>query len=65
MAAAAARHGGAVYNAGGLACRAVFWSATLFFSRAIRIELVRQAHLNDSSTLERLEALMPKVFGIT
>jgi hypothetical protein len=36
------------------------------FSRAIRIELARwQAHLNDGTTLERLDALMPKVFGIT
>ena len=34
-------------------------------SRAIRIELARQAHLDDGVGIERLEALMPKTFGIT
>jgi hypothetical protein len=37
----------------------------MFFSHAIRIERARQMHLNDGTTFERLEELMPKVFGIT
>jgi hypothetical protein len=36
-------------------------------SHAIRIEelMARQMHLNDGTTVERLEALMPKPFSMT
>ena len=38
---------------------------TIFCMHAIRTERARQMHLNDGATLERLEALIPKPFGIT
>jgi hypothetical protein len=34
-------------------------------SHTIRIEMARQMHLNDGTTVEWLEALMPKPFGMT
>ena len=34
-------------------------------SHAIRIETAWQMHLNDGTTVERLEALMSKPFGMT
>ena len=43
---------------------ALSWHAPLH-SHAIRITRARQMHLNDGIGIERLEALMPKTFGIT
>ena len=43
---------------------ALSWHAPLH-SHAIRITRARQMHLNDGIGIERLEALMPKPFGIT
>lgn len=43
---------------------ALSWHPPLH-SHAIRITRARQMHLNDGIGIERLEALMPKTFGIT